>query len=1026
MTHSLISRRKSRAPSFAALAAALAFCLPLTSFARTQPGTETEAEAGDEAAAADAEADEQAEKDAEKEAAAAAAEGEAELAAEEARAAGAITRPPPAGKGVVWGVVKDTKFSESVIEAQVSVIGRKEKTFTDVEGRYRLELPPGKYKIRVAFELHQPSRIDDVIVVAGKISRIDVKLVPDESAVEEVVIEESVDTQTTEGVALTRKNAAAAGDGVGRAEIARTPDKNAAEAAQRVVGATVVGGRFVFVRGLGERYTNALLNGAPLPSPEPDRNTVPLDLFPSMVLDSLTIAKQFTPDMPGDFAGGSVRIQTRDFPKQALLQIALSGAFNSAATFQKRPSYYGSSTQWLGYDGGRRDFPPGIPNQRLSGANYSNEELVQYGYRFNTLMSTMRRGTPPNHGLTIVAGNGWKVGANKKAGVLLALSYSRTYQLRDIVARKYQLQTTDGQPNLLVVDEDYAGTQGIDSVRIGAFGNASLEINRQHTISLLGLRSQTADDATSELEGTLRSSGSRVHTSHLEYVARRLSFVQVRGEHRYPKQNDLQINWHASIAKAQRDQPDTRDVRYAKATRDGAAGWSALGDGNGLHSWYDQSDRTLAAGLDVQQPIVKGAHDTKLKLGGLLSSRDRAFKARRFQLQAARSTGPLFDAASFCYGEQWSTNCASQLFRPDLVRTDGLVLDEWTFNLDQYSTSLDIYSLYGMVDTKLTSQLRAVAGVRPEITSQYFIGYDPFKREDGPRTSTIFETTWLPALSLVYAVGKESNFRFGASRTVARPQLREITPTRFTSFSGDADVQGNERLQLTKIANFDLRFETFPTLREVLAISLFYKNFSKPIEEVIGNNNLLSFANAEGGYALGLELEGRKSLDWLAPALKPFTFIGNLTLVKSRVDLGANAAQSTNSERSLSFQSPYVVNLSLDYDNEKSRTEFRILYNVFGPRIVAAGSEGLPDIYELPRHSLDLSVAQKIRTHFELKLQAQNILGGKVVYANRDVQAFRQQLDGSGVQSFQSLGNSPVVRSYTLGTVIALTGTYNY
>jgi hypothetical protein len=1032
-THS--TWRRTRSYRWLALAFTSLLAQAKPAHAQTTPPSASEEQPDDtegddaEKKPAPAEKGASAEKSEEEELAAEEAAADDELAAEEAAAAQAILKPPPAGKGGVWGQVRDTKFNEPIIEAQVQVLGRKEKALADTEGRYRLDLPPGTYRIRVQYELHRPSRIDDVVVKAGKLARFDVTLVPDESAVEEVLIEETVATEGTEGLTLTRKQSAVVGDGVGRADIARTPDRNAAEAAQRIPGSTIVGGRFVLVRGLGERYTNALLNGAPLPSPEPDRNTVPLDLFPSLVLDSLTIVKQFTPDMPADFAGGSVQIKTRDIPKETLFQLSLSGGYNTEATFKTRPGYYGSSTEWLGYDSGRRQFPPGIPNRRLSTTNTTTEEQVGYGYRFNTPMSTLGAGTPPNHGISLVAGDGYKIGKNKKLGLLFAFNYGRTYYLREITARKFRppLEVDPGTgEKLILVGDDFTGTQGVDQVRWGAFGNASIEIERNHTISILGLRSQNADNFTNEMEGEYyNSAGSFYHTTHLEYVSRSLNFLQLRGQHRYPKHNGLEIDWHASIAYAEREQPDTRDVRYVRSVRNGEPGWQFTSDGSGLHSWFDQSDQTLAAGLNVLQPVVKGEHETKLKFGGLVTSRDRDFSARRFQFLPARRTGVLYDATSFCRGAAWVNGCAAQLFRPDLVRADGLLLDEWTLDLDQYETGLDVYGLYGMVDSMLTSKLRAVAGLRTEITYQGFVGYDPFDHSE-PVTSQIYDTDYLPALSLVYAITDKSNGRFGASQTLARPQLREITPTLFTSYSGDVDVQGNPTLQITKITNLDLRYEIFPTLREVLAASLFYKHFDQPIEEVVSGNGRLSFVNAESAYVFGVELEARKTLDVLTKALKDFTVIGNVTLVTSKVDIGYQAANLTNPSRPMTFQSPYIVNLQLDYSNEKSHTDLRLLYNVNGPRIVAAGADGVPDVYEEPRHQLDFSIAQRVVKKVELKLQAQNILNQAVKLALHE-QAYKQQIDpDTGIPSYTSLGSNPIVRSWNPGVTFTLSATYTY
>lgn len=985
----------------------LGLLVSLSSLAHAQEGDDTAADA-----AAPAEEDAGAD-------AAAEAEADAELAAEEAKATEGLRKAPPKGKGGVWGSVTDTKFNEGVIEAQIQVMGRKERVLTDVEGRYRLDLPPGTYRLRVTYELHQPARVDEVIVRDGQIQRVDVKLVPDETAVEEVVIEDEVDRSSTEGQALTRKNSAVVGDGVGRAEIARTPDKNAAEAAQRVVGATIVGGRFVYVRGLGERYTNSLLNGAPLPSPEPDRNTVPLDLFPSLVLDSLNIVKQFTPDMPGDFAGGSVRITTRDFPKQRLLQLTLSGGYNTEATFRRRETDYASNTDWLGFDSGRRTLPSEVPSSKVTS---DPEEQQRLGRRLNTPMNTLRKLTPPNHGLQLVAGDATKLGSDTKLGSLLAVTYSHGYERSDVTQRRFRSAI---DPDL-VVGDDFHGPLATDSVRWGTFGSLSLEVSRNHTLSLTGLHSQSASDTAAVLEGTYDNDPrTLVHSQHLEYVSRALNFVQLRGQHRFPKQNDLEIDWHASIATADRDQPDTRDLRYRRATRGDVVGWEFSPDQSGMHQFLKQHDRTLTFGADVIQPLITSKeHETKLKIGTLVTSRDRSFSGRRFQYVPGLQ-GQNYRDAAFCPGADWQRSCPGNLFRPELVMPSGLVLDEWTLNLDRYETGLDVYGAYGMVDTLLLPQLRAIAGVRGEITYQIFTSRPPFDPNGKVEQSNIFQTDWLPAASLVYAVTPKTNARLGVSKTVARPQLRELSPVLFTSSAGDLNLQGNPNLQISQIINGDLRFEYFPTLREVLAVSLFYKHFDKPIEETIVNGGTRNFSNAVSAYLWGVELEARQGLEPLTKFLKPFTVIANLTLVTSQVDLGDKAGVMAARERPLSNQSPYVVNLQLDYENQPAALDFRLLYNVYGPRIAVAGALGFPDIYELPRHQLDASVAKKLGKHFDVKLQAQNILFAPFVYAYKNHPGYIEQSNGD-TKTYTSLGRNPETRRYQPGMNVNVAVSYTY
>lgn len=939
-----------------------------------------------------------------------------------------LKRPPAKGKGVgvIWGTVKDTKFNEGVIDAQVQVVGRKEKTFANIDGGYRLELPPGKYSLRVTFELYQAARVEQVEVKKGEVTRIDFQLVPDETSVEEVVVEDEADLTSTEGQALGRKRSAVVGDGVGRAEIAHTPDRNAAEAAQRVVGATIVGNRFVFVRGLGERYTNALLNGAPLPSTEPDRNSVPLDLFPSLVLDGLTIVKQFTPDMPADFAGGSVRITTREFPKQPLFQISAYGAYNTASTFRSMPSYYGSSRDWLGFDGGRRAFPDGIPNRKLDGAGTSEEDL-RYAHRLNSAMGTDRKIAPPNFGVSVVAGDAFKLNPNTKLGAMLALTYSQSFQLRETTARRFVKGNLPDKSNTLLVGDEFTGRQGIESVRWGTFGSLALERSRNTTIKLVAFHSQSADDQTTELEGRFDRIDGYFHTNHLEYVSRGLNFVQLGGEHRYPNLKGLEISWRGSVAMADRNQPDTRDTRYRRGQQDGVDGWSFVSDSSGQHSFLKQSDTTRTFGLDVMQPLLEPEERrTSIKLGTMVTSRDREFKARRFQLAPAHETGGIYDTLSFCPGKAWDPQCPNRLFRREAVRPDGLLLNEWTLNFDQYVTGLDVYALYAMIDTKPTANLRAIAGVRSEITYQAFSGFDPFDRAGTELRSHIYETDFLPALSLVYATGTKSNARLGLSRTLARPQLRELSPALYTSYSGDLSVQGNPALVLTKITNVDLRYEYFPTLKEVIAFSLFYKQFKNPIEEIIGGTGLLNFANAPKAQLFGAEVEGRKTLDVLAAPLKDFTMIANLTLVKSEVELGTSKANATESKRPLSYQSPYVINLSLDYENEKSGTDARVLYNVFGPRITVVGANELPDTYELPRHQVDLTAAQKFGKHFQLKAQAQNVLNQPIIFAYRDRPAYRLVTHPDGSQTYESLGRTPAVSRYNPGAIFTLSASYTY
>ncbi len=893
------------------------------------------------------------------------------------------SRPAPRGKGAVWGVVTDTKFAEPLPEAQVTVVGKGIQTLTDIDGRYRLELPPGVYTLRIWYEMHQPTRLEGVRVFFGKVSQLDAKLPPMEGAEDVVEVETEADTESIEGQTLVRKRATVVGDAVGRAEIAKTPDKNAAEAAKRVVGATIVGSRFVFVRGLGERYTNSLLDGSPLPSPEPDRQTVPLDLFPSLMLDGLNIAKTFTPDFPGDFAGGSVRIRLRRLPKKFFFQASLSAGFNTQSTFRQRLTYPGSATDWLGFDDGTRALPESIPDYKIyrgakhpDGQFLTKEQLTTYGRAINGPMSTQRALTPPNHGGNVVVGHTFDLGKGHRLGALAALTYSRKYVIRqDEEIRTFRLERYSDSG--LAALNDLKVERGIDKVRWGALGSVTYEPSKKHRFHLTGLYSRTSDNEASEIEGHHEERGSKLHETRLNFVGRGLAFGQLRGEHEMDEMADGEIDWHLSLSLATRDDPNTRSTVWEL---DSQFGYAYEDDSqSGLHFYSEQSERTFVGGLNWLQPVAKGDVPTNLKWGGLVSLRAREFDARRFRYRPISGASP---AALVCSGQSWSAHCPDQVFADGNIGT-VLEVEESTRPNDAYTADLNVYSGYLMADVGLHKTLRLVAGQRLEVSLQNIDSYDPFNPDVGRINTELTSEDMLPAVALLWNSTDKSNLRFSFTRTLARPQLRELAPFSFTDFFGGREVQGNPDLQYTHITNVDLRYEFFPTLREVLAFTLFYKKFEDPIEQIIrsaGARGIVTYQNADGADLLGVELEGRKNLEFITSALKDFTFLSNFTFARSQVHLDEqDAVFVTSMSRPMSHQAPFIVNVSLDFNREEWGTRARLLYNVSGRRLVQVGTQGLPDVYQQPRHQLDFTAAQRIIKGLDLKFSATNLINDDVV-----------------------------------------------
>lgn len=911
-------------------------------------------------------------------------------------------RPPSTGKGVIWGVVTDQKTKQPVIEAQVTVMATGKKVVADLDGRYRIELQPGVWELRVWYEGYRSQRASRVVVTAGKVSRLDVALPPDGKVVEEVVeIDVTPDRASPAAQMELRKNAPHAGDAISAQEIARSPDRSAADAVRRIVGATVVDNKYVVVRGLGERYSNTLLNGVPLPSPEPDRQAVPLDIFPSLILSDINVAKTATPDMPADFAGGSVRIHTRELPREPFFQVNAWIGANTQATFANRLSYQGSSMDWLGIDSGARAFPSTIPDYKVArgltkpdGSFITPEELAAHGRAINSVMTARPKLTPPNMRFNLAGGNTWKLGGGQEIGVVAAATYGRRFERRVSEALNTFLA---GATDTLRAANKPLGETGTDLVTWGTFAGLTWAPDKNNKISAIGLHSRASEDEARIVSGFNEERLANVTDTRLRFQSRSLTFGMLSGTHKIPAAGGAVIDWAGFLSHATSDEPDTRQTVYARDDVLGVDAWDR-GTQSGSHFWAKQRETGVGGVLDWTQPLIKGDLPTKLQAGVLVNRKSRAFDARRFRYRDVKGFADLYNLP------------ADQLFTRENIGT-ALELEETTRPNDAYDASQMVFAAYVMADSWVLSRLRVTLGARVESAQQKMISFDPYAATLSQVESKLDDTDFLPSVNVVVKVARDMNLRLAASRTVARPQLRELAPFSFTDYFGAYEIVGNPDLSRTSIYNGDVRFEIFPGSGEVLAVSGFYKQFYAPIEQVIlpSNQGITTYRNAESARLFGAELEVRKGLGFIHPVIRELTVLANLTLVSSKVTIDpTQIGIQTNNERPLQGQSPWVVNAGLDFSPEKWGTRVRVLYNIFGPRIVQVGAFGLPDVYERPRHQLDLFAAQSIGKHFDVKLTVENLL---------DARWQRTQTTNAARY---------VVNEYRKGVTVFLGGEYTY
>lgn len=884
---------------------------------------------------------------------------------------------PLAGQdsGRIVGKVVDERTGEALSGAQVSVARRGVGALTDLSGRYSLNrVPSGVHSLAVQLIGYGQKTVTGVEVVADRPTIMNLSLSPRAIALQEITVSAAAERGSTTALLSERRKAGVVMDAIGEEQIARSPDGDAAAVLARSPGVSVVDDRYVYVRGLGERYGNATLNGAPMASSEPDRKVVPLDIIPSDFIESIVTTKTFSPDQPGDYAGGLVQIRTRDFPATRILRFSGSGTFDTETTFKDGLHSAGGGLDFLGFDDGFRDLPGLVPaDRRLSRGNFTPEQLARIGKAFGPVWGPQRRALPLEGGFKAVLGDEHAIGDNA-LGYLATVNYANAWGNKtDLVERVFSLAGLE-EPEV-----DYTGTATAHSVALGGMAQLSYNLSPTHRLTTSAVYNHVTLDEARILEGfNLDTSADRRNT-RLQYVEQSLMNGQLKGQHELL---GARVEWRGDYKRSERYEPNTREVLY-RDIGDGRFAWDQfIQSGSIFHQ--DMTEDGYGGALDIRIPFGFRGLPATFVAGGLADTRVRDTFTRRFRFLPAGNIPTevrLLDP--------------DRLFSPENIGPHMFEIQEATFRADNYDASQDIYAAYGMFDLELLPGLRAVTGVRVEWTDQWVQASDLF---DGailePLPGALLDDVdVLPSLNLTYGVSDRMNVRLGASRTVARPYFRELAPLTFADYAGGYLTVGNPTLARTLIRNLDVRWEWFPELGSLVAVSGFYKEFDDPIEVLVfpSSEFIRSWINADEATNFGAELELRAPLAWISPALDDLALNWNLTLVDSEVATGGTARiyvagsgpldiDVLSKERPLQGQSMLMTNLGLTYSNEGSGTAFTALYNRFSDRIASVGTEFLDDIVERGRHRLDLVLEQAIGSDIGLKLSAKRLLGNEVEF----------------------------------------------
>nr|WP_242692223.1 TonB-dependent receptor [Aridibaculum aurantiacum] len=881
--------------------------------------------------------------------------------------------------------------------ATIKIEGGK-STAADVEGRFTFRLNPGTYSLVISRVGYTAKTIADVVVKANTENVVDVVLDLNKSNVETVTVRSSIRRESTNALIAFQKNNSSMSSGLAADFIRRTPDKNTGEVLKRVSGASIQDNKFVVVRGLSDRYNQAMINNALMPSSEPDKKAFSFDLIPAAMIDNIIINKTATPDLPGEFAGGLIQVNTRDIPTRNVLTVGVSLGYNSQSTFKPFTSNPRNSTDWLGFDNGNRQLPSAVPSieefRSLTSAQKIELTKQFRGDVYQEVTTTALPITTLN--LTWSNTNNFKNGG--KFGTIISAYHRNSMVMYDDVERgRYEFVRTP----------IFSGTetQNRYSVNAGVLANFSY-VKGGHKISFRNLFNQFYEDNyfTRELNNVGR----------LQIVSLRSSFVnqrclysgQLEGEHQLTS-SGIKFLWNGNFSYNNKSQPDFRTAQYVRGS-DNPNSHFELDDDDTRRFFSNLNDYSTGGNVALTVPVQIGDYRQIVKVGGSTLLRIRDFNARVFRFRPASTASDL-------------TTPFDQAFLPKNINENGFYLDEQTQNTDRYFGVSALNSGYVMFDNKLNSKLRMIWGGRLEFFEQFLSSRDLSMKRIVVNNE---KYDFLPSVNITYSINNKQQLRLAASKTIARPEFREIAPFQFFDYEQIWGISGDTTLRRTSIINGDIRYEFYPKAGELISVGLLYKKFTDPIELRMdagsnGDRWLFSYANAGSATLLGAEVEIRKGLDFINHSLKNFTFMGNLTLLDSKVTLNTQQADGKNIsvDRPLYGQSPYLVNAGLQYTNNGWNGS--LLYNRIGPRLSLVGDPngaGFFDIYEKPRNVVDIMVSKKVlKEKGELRLTVSDLLNNRYAFYDNP----------SGKAGYNYSQGDRINYAYRTGTTVTVGFTYD-
>ncbi|MBK5721995.1 TonB-dependent receptor [Dysgonomonas sp. Marseille-P4677] len=916
---------------------------------------------------------------------------------------------------IIKGLVKDAKTQETLPGVAISVKNSTTGAITDENGGYQLNVLPGKYTLVTSYISYQPLEITDIEVKKGEPTIVDIPMIESEHALGEVYVVAigRINSEISLLSSIRKSNAVVSG--VSAQQISKSQDRDASEVIRRIPGISIMDDKFVVARGLSQRYNNVWVNNSTIPSSEADTRAFSFDIIPSSQIENIMIVKSPQPELPSDFSGGFIKVETKGIPSENSIQVNYGIGINTQTQFKDFKYSKGSGTDFLGFDNGLRSLSGSVSSGRIDNNNKDQvNNLAKNG--FNNDWTVKTKNPLPDQRFGFVLNRKYTGKDNSLWGLITALNYSNTSKTyTDMENSRYGVYDSNNDKPYFTFK--YTDNQYNNDARIGALANLIYMPNEKHRFEFRNIVNQIGKNRYTDREGYQNTSGfygqrkaEYIYSSRLAYSG------QFAGKHTLTQRDNL--DWVLGFSYSNRNQPDRRIINWEENGYPGDAHYKEFQiDQNDITRDFNKLNEynyTLSTNYTHDFTFDSGFKPS-VKAGIYAEYRDRSYNTRFFKYRWIPENLP----EDFSY-----RNVYTQILIPDNYGADKLYVYDDTERLNDYSGTNE--QMAGYVGFNIPyNEFNIYAGVRLEHNKMSLKSYTTILG-DKSKTTDYSYTDIFPSLNASYNLTNDHLVRLAYGRSTNRQEFREISSSSYYDFDLFSFVAGNPDLKPAYIDNFDLRYEFYPSNSEIFSLAFFYKHFKDPIEWTYldgGGTYIYTFRNANKANNYGVEVDIKKKLDFIG--LRDFSLTFNGSLIKSKVKFEENSG--ANHDRPMQGQSPYLINAGVFYQNENLGLNSTLLYNIIGKRIVGIGrvsstsgssiNNDIPDMYEMSRNVLDLIVTKKLGQHIEITAGIKDILASKAKYAQ-----FPKFIDKEG----NTHEREQVTKEFRTGQNISLTAKYSF